>query len=165
MPITTDQLTGCVCIYIHICSAHHMCSGAAGVAALAAVPGREEQGGLPARRQLCGGQRHGAQPAAVQEARPQRQRHHALLPRRADRLVQEGPRHARLHGTRYVHMHTPTITTYIIYIYTYCQNFCLIFWSGPSPTVVCLLLIFSIKNSLLPRNQYGHACIADLTSP
>ncbi|KAJ1292092.1 hypothetical protein BS78_02G365900 [Paspalum vaginatum] len=64
--------------------------GAAGVPKLAAV----------LRRQLRGGERHGAQPAALQEEAPRRQQHHVILPRRADRLVQEGARHAGMHGTR-----------------------------------------------------------------
>ena len=78
------------------------CSGEAGVPVLDAVLGREEQGGLPVRRQLRGGERDGAEPAAVQEEAPQRRRHHALLPRRPGRLVQEGSCHARLHRTRLI---------------------------------------------------------------
>lgn len=85
-------------MYVFVCVCTR--SGEAGVPALAGVPGREDERGLPVRRQLRGGERHGAEPAALQEEAPQRQPDHPILPRHPDRLVQESARNDRLHRPR-----------------------------------------------------------------
>uniref|UniRef100_A0A453AXW7 GDSL esterase/lipase n=1 Tax=Aegilops tauschii subsp. strangulata TaxID=200361 RepID=A0A453AXW7_AEGTS len=74
--------------------------GEAGVPVLAGVPAGEvagDEGRLPLRRQLRSGERHGAQPAPLQEEAPQRGPDHPLLLGHPDRVVQESAGGDRLH--------------------------------------------------------------------